>query len=134
MDRIEFGRYLAARRKELGIKSLEQMAGPSGISRAMLQRLETGGTPRPSARMVAKIASAYKIKKEVAEEVFLKGDGEDDEECRKLDGLLGQIARDKSFSLKDHAARSLSECKRAGKHTKIYLIKAYEKITGKKLL
>jgi transcriptional regulator with XRE-family HTH domain len=134
MDRIEFGRYLAAKRKELGINSLEQMAAPSGISRSMLQRLETGGAPRPSARMLAKIAAAYKIKKEVAEEVFLKSDGEDDEECRKLDGLLGQIARDKSFGLKDHAARSLSECKRAGKQTKIYLIKAYEKITGKKIL
>lgn len=134
MDRIEFGRYLAERRKELGINSLEQMAGPSGISRSMLQRLETGGVPRPSVRMLAKLSAAYKIKKEVAEEVFLNGDGEDDDECRKLEGLLKQIARDKSFVLKDHAARSLSECKRAGKQTKIYLIKAYEKITGKRLL
>ncbi len=134
MDRIEFGRYLAARRKELGISSLEQMAVPSGISRAMLQRLETGGAPRPSVRMLAKIAAAYKIKKEVAEDVFLKADGEDDKECKRLDELLGQIARDKSFALKDHAARSLAECKRAGKQTKIYLIKAYEKITRKKIL
>ncbi len=84
--------------------------------------------------MLAKIAAAYKIKKEVAEEVFLKADGEDDKECKRLDDLLGQIARDKSFALKDHAARSLSECKRAGKQTKIYLIKAYEKITRKKIL
>ncbi len=104
----------------------------SEISRSTLQRMETGTAPRPSARMLTKISAAYKVKKEFAEEVLLKGDGEDNEEVNRLD-LQGQIARDKSFVMKDHAARSLSECIRTGKQT-IYLIKAYEKITGKRIL
>ncbi len=130
MDRIEFGRYLAARRKEFGINSLEQMSTQSGISRSMLQRLESGGTPRPSAKMLATIAQAYKIKKEVAEEVFLKGVEEENGECKRLDGILKRIAADKSFALKDYAAKSFSECRRMGKQTKIFIIKAYEMIQG----
>lgn len=128
MDRIEFGRYLATRRKELGINSLEQMSTLSGISRSMLQRLESGGTPRPSAQMLASIARAYKIRKEVAEEVFLKGIEEENGECERLDRILKRIAADKSFALKDYAAKSFSECKRMGKQTKIFIIKAYEMI------
>ena len=130
MDRIEFGRYLAARRKELGINSLEQMSTLSGISRSMLQRLESGGTPRPSAQMLASISRAYKIRKDVAEEVFLKGVEEDNGECKRLDRILKRIALDKSFALKDHAAKSFSECRRMGKQTKIFIIKAYEMIQG----
>ncbi len=62
--------------------------------------------------MLTKISAAYKVKKEFAEEVLLKGDGEEDEELKRLAVLLGQIVRNKSFVLKDHAVRSLSECKR----------------------
>jgi transcriptional regulator with XRE-family HTH domain len=132
MDRHEFGRYLASLRSQLGL-SQEEMEQRTGIKKSYINSLEQGVVKQPGPDKINQIVLGYKLKEEEVLAVFY-GSREDDagQEHDLLDAILDQIKKDKNLGLKEFALRAFSED--MGMEAKKFIIKLYEKVTGKKFL
>lgn len=134
MNRYEFGKYLRAKRKEMG-KTLKEMAATADISVDHLRRFEKGGIERPGTSALQKLAEAYKIPLRQVSDVFYKDDARDKQLTEKLDNILRSIQDDKVFKAKGSAIRhtALSQLEISA-DVKLLIISLYEQITGKKML
>ncbi len=132
MDRHEFGRYLANIRNQLGL-SQEEMEQKTGIKKSYINSLEQGVVKQPGPDKINQIVLGYKLKEEDVLAVFYESpDQEADREHDRLDDLLDRIKKDKGLGLQEPALRACSE--QMGVETKRFIIRLYEKATGKKLL
>jgi transcriptional regulator with XRE-family HTH domain len=73
MNRLEFGTYLAEKRKERN-KSLSQMTIDTGLSLSLLMQIEHGGVVRPRYDTIMKLSKSYKIPKKMILAVFYGGE------------------------------------------------------------
>lgn len=132
MDRHEFGRYLANLRVQAGL-SQEQMEHKTGLKKSYINSLEQGVVKQPGSDKINKIVSGYNLKEEDVLNIFYGSHGEEIvEEHVRLDAILNQIRKDRTFGLNERVLRALAEP--MGLETKKLIIQLYEKLTLKKLL
>ncbi len=130
MSRHEFGRYLANVRMQAGL-SQEEMERKTGLKKSYINSLEQGAVKQPGSDKINKIVIGYKLQEEEVLAVYYRDQDEDAaNEHRHLNNILDRIRKDKT--LKEFALRAFSE--EMGIETKKFIIKLYEKATGKKLI